>query len=337
MRVLVTGGAGYVGSHVLRDLMEAGHEPVVVDDLSKGHREAVPGDVPFMQTGLGDTERLSHVFREYRPQAVMHFAGFTEVGESVRHPGRFFRNNLGHGLNLLDCMLENGVEMMVFSSSAAVYGEPETTPISEEHPKAPTNPYGESKLFFEAILRRYGQAHGIRSISLRYFNAAGAHPSGQIGEDHAPETHLIPLILQVALGQREQLSIFGTDYPTADGTCVRDYVHVCDLSAAHLLAVNSLAAGAPSDAFNLGNGQGFSVRQVIATAAEVVGRPIPARVAARRPGDPAVLVASADRAKQVLGWQPRYPDLHSIVTSAWQWHKTHPGGYDVRGFHPPSS
>ncbi|MGI6081795.1 MAG: UDP-glucose 4-epimerase GalE [Limnochordia bacterium] len=327
MRILVTGGAGYVGSHVVWDLVAAGHEPVVLDDLSRGHAPAVPSAVSLLQVDLADKEALGSVFERFQPQAVMHFAGSSLVGESMRHPELYFRNNLSNGLNLLACMVEHRVDKIVFSSSAAVYGEPETVPITEEHRKAPTSPYGESKLFFESILRRFEDAYGVRSVSLRYFNAAGAHPSGQIGEDHDPETHLIPIILQTALGKREELSIFGTDYPTEDGTCVRDYVHVCDLSAAHILALRFLDDGAGSDVFNLGNGQGFSVQQILSVAEKVVGKPIPTRRADRRPGDPAVLVASAQKAMDVLGWRPLYTDILQIVESAWNWHTNHPDGY----------
>ncbi|MGI6609577.1 MAG: UDP-glucose 4-epimerase GalE [Limnochordia bacterium] len=330
MRILVTGGAGYVGSHVVRDLMAAGHEPVVLDNLSKGHLEAVPPGVSLVKADLADKETLSEVFRRYQPQAVMHFAGSSLVGESMREPELYFRNNLSNGLQLLACMVQHDVDKMVFSSSAAVYGEPETVPITEEHPKRPTNPYGESKLFFEAMLARFEKAYGLRSICLRYFNAAGAHPSGEIGEDHTPETHLIPIILQTALGKREELAIFGTDYPTDDGTCVRDYVHVCDLSAAHLLALQALATGAPSNAFNLGNGQGFSVREILSVAETVVGRPIATRIAERRPGDPAILVASAEKAQQELGWRPSRADIRDIVESAWSWHMGHPEGYGLQ-------
>lgn len=331
MRVLVTGGAGYVGSHVVRDLVAAGYEPVVLDNLTKGHAEAVPEGVPLVKVDLADENGLHEAFEAYRPQAVLHFAGSIEVGESVRRPGAYFRNNLSNGVQLLDCMVKHGVDKIVFSSTAAVYGEPKRVPIPEEHPKNPTNPYGESKLFFEAVLARYEKAHGVRSMCLRYFNASGAHPSGEIGEDHHPETHLIPIVLQRAMGLRDQLAIFGTDYPTPDGTCVRDYVHVCDLSQAHLLALQTLADGASSDVFNLGNGQGFSVREVIQAAERVVGKAIPAAEADRRPGDPAVLVASADKARGILGWKPRYANLQEIIASAWLWHKKHPDGYASRG------
>lgn len=327
MRVLVTGGAGYVGSHTVRALLEAGHQPAVVDNLSKGHRGAVPEGVPFYEGDLADRDGLRRIFEAFGPEAVMHFAGSTQVGESVEHPGLYFRNNVLGGLNLLDVMVEKGVDRIVFSSTAAVYGEPHEVPIPEDHPKAPTNPYGESKLFFEAILARYDIAHGIRSMALRYFNAAGAHPSGEIGEDHTPESHLIPIILQVALGQREQVTVFGTDYPTDDGTCVRDYVHVSDLAQAHILALQALAEGAESNAFNLGNGRGFSVQQVIDMVEQVVGKPIKRVDGERRPGDPAVLVASSERARKLLGWKPQYPELHQIIESAWRWHSNHPNGY----------
>lgn len=327
MRVLVTGGAGYVGSHTVWELIEAGHEPAVFDDLSKGHRAAVPEGVPLFVGSLADADALDDAFQSFRPDAVMHFAGSTQVGESVTNPGLYFRNNIGGGLNLLDAMVRAGVKSIVFSSTAAVYGEPSKVPIPEDHPKAPTNPYGESKLYFEAILKRYEIAHGIRSTALRYFNAAGAHPSGRIGEDHTPETHLIPIVLQVALGQRDQVTVFGNDYPTDDGTCVRDYVHVCDLASAHILALEAMADGAPSDAYNLGNGKGFSVKQVIDVAEKVVGKPIARTEGTRRAGDPAVLVASSDKARTQLGWRPAYPDLETIIETAWRWHSNHPNGY----------
>lgn len=327
MRVIVTGGAGYVGSHTVRALLDAGYQPAVFDNLSKGHRQAVPSEVPVYEGDLADKGTIKKAFASFRPEAVMHFAGSTQVGESVANPGLYFRNNIASPLNLLDAMVEHKVDRLVFSSTAAVYGEPSEIPIPEDHPKVPTNPYGESKLFFESILHRYEVAFGIRSMALRYFNAAGAHPSGEIGEDHTPETHLIPIILQVALGQREQVTVFGTDYATDDGTCVRDYVHVCDLAAAHILAVDALASGAESNAFNLGNGKGFSVQQVIDEVERVVGKPVRRVTGERRPGDPAVLVASSEKARRVLGWQPSYPDLASIIETAWQWHSRHPEGY----------
>lgn len=327
MRVFVTGGAGYVGSHTVAALLDAGYEVAVVDNLSKGHRAAVPEGVPFLNIDLGDAAAVKEAMESLKPQAVMHFAGSTQVGESVTNPGLYFRNNILSGLNLLDAMVSLGVGLFVFSSTAAVYGEPKEVPIPEEHPKEPTNPYGESKLFFEKILRRYDVAHGLRSISLRYFNAAGAHPDGKLGEDHNPETHLIPIVLQVPLGRRAHVTIFGDDYPTEDGTCIRDYVHVCDLASAHILALQALQNGAASTAYNLGNGRGFSVRQVVEVAETVVGRPIPTVMGERRPGDPAVLVASSDKARRELGWEPKYPDLHTIIESAWRWHKAHPDGY----------
>lgn len=327
MRVLVTGGAGYVGSHTVHHLVEAGYSPIVFDDLSYGHRASVPDDVPFFKGTLHDRKIVDDVMRTFRPEAVFHFAGSTQVGESVEQPGLYYRNNVVTGLNLLDAMVEHGIQHIVFSSTAAVYGEPQQIPIPEDHPKQPSNPYGETKLFFENILHRYEQAHGIRSVSLRYFNAAGAHPDGTIGEDHTPETHLIPLVLQVALQQQPEITIFGDDYDTPDGTCIRDYVHVCDLAQAHRLALQSLQAGEASDVYNLGNGNGFSVREVIEEAEAVVGQPIPYRTGARRPGDPAVLVASSQKAKEQLGWKPQYPELRTMIQSAWDWHRTHPNGY----------
>jgi UDP-glucose 4-epimerase len=328
MRVVVTGGAGYIGSHVVRDLIQAGYEPIIIDDLSKGHKPSIPEGICFHSFDIKDTDKVYETFNKYRPQAVMHFAGSTEVGESVKKPGQYFRNNILSGINLLDAMAEFKVESIVFSSTAAVYGEPEQTPITEEHPKVPTNPYGESKLFFEHILARYKTAYGIRSTCLRYFNAAGAHHSEEIGEDHNPESHLIPIILQTALGLRDEVAIFGTDYPTADGTCIRDYIHVEDLSSAHILALKALLEGAMGSVYNLGNGQGFSVREVINTAQEVVGKSIPHKVAGRRIGDPAVLVASSDKIKRELDWKPKYSDLKIIIETAWNWHKNHPRGYE---------
>ncbi|MCK9223352.1 MAG: UDP-glucose 4-epimerase GalE [Limnochordia bacterium] len=325
MRILVTGGAGYVGSHTARHLQEAGHFIVTYDNLYKGHEKAVTGT--FIKGDLADQEHLSNVFRKYRFDAVMHFAAHSLVGESVKSPDKYFRNNILGGLNLLDMMAIHEVKYLVFSSTAAVYGEPKEVPIPEDHPTIPTSPYGESKLFFEKILRRYDQAYGIKSIALRYFNAAGADPTGHIGEDHSPETHLIPIILQVALGQRPELSIFGNDYPTPDGTCIRDYVHVMDLADAHLLALNALAAGSPTTTYNLGNGKGFSVMEVLKTTERVVGRTIPYKFTPRRAGDPAVLVASSDKIMSTLGWKRKYPRLETIIEHAWKWHKQHPHGF----------
>jgi len=327
MNILVTGGAGYVGSHVVEELLKTGkHEVVVLDNLQKGHRASVQGGI-FVQGDLADMGLLHNLFKEYAIEAVVHMAADSLVGESVERPDKYFHNNITNGLNLLNAMVHNDARYIVFSSTAAVYGEPVETPITEDHPQVPTNPYGESKLFFEKIMARYDAAYGLRHISLRYFNAAGASPSGAIGEDHRPETHLIPIVLQVALGQREKITIFGTDYDTPDGTCVRDYVHVTDLATAHLLALDALEGKAASTAYNLGNGQGFSVREVIDMVEKVVGKSLPRAEGARRPGDPAVLVASSQRIMEELGWQPCYHDLETIVRTAWNWHKGHPQGF----------
>lgn len=325
MTILVTGGAGYIGSHTVRALQTKGYDVIVVDNLSKGHRQAV--QVPLYIGDLSDRTFLESVFAENQIDAVIHFAALSLVGESVIRPDLYFGSNITNALSLLDVMRKYGVSQIVFSSTAAVYGEPMEVPIPESHPKQPTNPYGESKLFIEMILQRYAEAFGIRYIALRYFNAAGADPKGDIGEDHRPETHLIPLVLQAVLGQRDRLQIFGTDYPTPDGTCLRDYIHVNDLSDAHVLALEALADGASSTAYNLGNGRGFSVRQVIETAEKVTGRLVPVDEGPRRPGDPAVLVASSDRAVQELGWQPRFADLETIIATAWNWHKNNPNGF----------
>ena len=328
MNILVTGGAGYVGSHVVEELLKTGkHRVVIFDNLQKGHPEAVLGG-EFVQGDLADKDFLDGIFEKHAIEAVVHLAADSLVGESVEQPDKYFHNNLVNGLNLLNAMVRHDARYIVFSSTAAVYGEPIRTPIDEDHPHVPTNPYGESKLFFEKIMARYDHAYGLRHISLRYFNAAGASPSGVIGEDHRPESHLIPIILQVALGQREHVTIFGTDYDTPDGTCVRDYVHVTDLALAHLLALDALADGEASTAYNLGNGEGFSVREVIDMVEKVVARPLPWVEGARRAGDPAVLVASSQRIMEELGWQPKYHDLETIVQTAWDWHKQHPQGFD---------
>ena len=304
VNILVTGGAGYVGSHVVEELLKTKkHNIVVLDNLQKGHRNAVVGG-EFIEGDLADVDLLDKVFAEHSIDAVVHLAADSLVGESVAHPDKYFRNNVTNGLNLLDAMVRHGARYMVFSSTAAVYGEPIETPIREDHPQQPTNPYGESKLFFEKIMARYDGAYGLRYMSLRYFNAAGASPSGAIGEDHRPETHLIPIVIQAALGQRESVTIFGTDYDTPDGTCIRDYIHVTDLAAAHVLALDALAEGADSNVYNLGNGAGFSVREVIDMVEKVVGRPINRVEGDRRPGDPAVLVASSQRIMAELGWEP---------------------------------
>lgn len=326
MKVLVVGGAGYIGSHVTLQLQRCGHTPVVLDNLRKGHRQAV-ADAEFIHGDLQDVQLLEDLFAEERFDAVMHFAANSLVGESVEKPAAYFRNNVANGLNLLDAMRRHGVRNLVFSSTAAVYGEPQEIPIPEDHPKKPTNPYGESKLMVETILNRYSQAYGLRYTSLRYFNAAGADPSGEIGEDHAPETHLIPIVLQVALGKRDHVAIYGTDYDTPDGTCIRDYIHVNDLADAHILAVEALAEGGPCGVYNLGNGQGFSVREVIDTAEKVVGTTIKRVEAKRRAGDPARLVASSERITKELGWKPKMADLGEIIATAWRWHSSHPNGF----------
>ena len=323
MKILVVGGAGYIGSVTVERLKAAGHEPVVFDNLLKGHREAVPADVPFYEGDMGSKADLDKVFGEQRIDAVMHFAALSLVGESVDHPAKYFANNVSNGLVLLDTMLAHGIKKFVFSSTAAVYGEPENWPIEEDFPHNPTNPYGESKLAYEKALKWYEKAYGLRYATLRYFNACGA--TGGCGEDHHPETHLIPLILQVAQGKRPHIGIFGDDYPTPDGTCVRDYIHVVDLADAHVKALSILDER--SGTFNLGNGTGFSVKQVIEAARKVTGHAIPAQVLPRRAGDPAVLVASSARIREQLGWDPQHPGIETIIADAWAWHQAHPDGY----------
>lgn len=326
MKVLVTGGAGYIGSHTVQELMKSA-SVVVYDNLSKGHRESVPEGVAFVQGDIRDKELLAGVFRQYGIEAVVHFAADSLVGESMQQPSKYYHNNVAATLELLDTMTECGVKKIVFSSTAAVYGEPDTWPITEDMATAPTNVYGRTKLVIEGMLADFAMAYGLRYVSLRYFNAAGALVGGVIGEDHAPETHLIPLILQTALGKRDTISVFGTDYETADGTCVRDYIHVTDLAAAHVLALKHLAAGGDCRVYNLGSETGFSVRQVIDRAKAVTGIEFPVREAARRAGDPAVLVASAAKIRRELGWKPLHSDLSSILRSAWLWHQGHPAGY----------
>ena len=324
MRILVSGGAGYIGSIVSAELLRAGHQMVVYDNLSHGHRRAVPQGAEVIIGEVGEREALDRAFQQHRPEAVMHFAALIEAGESMRFPERYFRNNTASTLTLLECMLQHGCRRLVFSSTAALYGNPERTPIEENARLAPTNAYGESKLLVERMLTWFHRIHGLRYASLRYFNAAGG--AGELGEDHQPESHLIPLVLQVALGKRPGIAIYGTDYPTPDGTCVRDYIHVLDLASAHVLALDALAAR-DQLIYNLGNGRGFSVRQVVEMARKVTGHAIPAENAPRRPGDPAVLVASSEKIRRELGWQPRYPELEQIVASAWEWQKKHPKGY----------
>ncbi len=329
MRLLVTGGAGYVGSVVTAQLLSAGHAVVVFDSLHRGHRAALPANIELIAADLNDCSALESALQKHRFDAVLHFAALIEAGESMQVPERYFRNNSANTLNLLQAMLAHGVKRLVFSSTAALYGNPERVPIDEDSPLRPTNAYGESKLLVEQMLAWFHRVHGLRYASLRYFNAAGA--AGELGEDHRPETHLIPLVLQVALGQREKISVFGADYPTPDGTCVRDYIHVADLASAHLLALEALGTvhGGQPLIYNLGNGRGFSVREVIAAARRVTGHAIPHEDAPRRPGDPAVLVASSEKIRSELGWQPQHPELEAIIASAWEWKRRHPHGYPV--------
>lgn len=326
MNILVTGGAGYIGSQVVLDLARNGHKPIVYDNLSKGHREAVKAGF-LVEGDLCDSALIKKVLIEEKIEAVIHLAAYSLVGESVQDPEKYFRNNIGNGMILLNAMRDCNVKYIVLSSTAAVYGEPEQTPITEDHPKNPTNPYGFSKLTLEGILDAYDRAYGLRYISLRYFNAAGADPEGEIGEDHNPESHLIPIVLQTALGIRPNIQLFGNDYPTPDGTCIRDYIHVADLSQAHLLALQFLIQGGSSRCYNLGIGAGYSNLQVIEKAKKVTGKPINVIQAPRRPGDPAVLVASSDRIKRELGWAPKYSGLEEIIETAWKWIRNHPNGY----------
>jgi UDP-glucose 4-epimerase len=324
MRVLVVGGAGYIGSVVADRLVRDGHQVTVLDNLCMGWRESVPAEAEFVQADMGDATTLAPLFESRHFDAVMHFAAFIEAGESVKHPELYFENNASRTLTLLETMLKYGVQRLVFSSTAAVYGEPQQVPIVEDHPLFPTNAYGESKLIVERMLGWLNSAHGLRYASLRYFNAAGA--TGDRGEAHRTESHLIPLILQVPLGQRPSIAIFGSDYPTIDGSCVRDFIHVDDLASAHLLALRGLEQH-PRLVFNLGSGTGFTVRQVIDLARKVTGHPIPVEERPRRSGDPAVLIASSEHIRKMLGWNPQASDIESIVHSAWEWHKSHPHGY----------
>ena len=324
MRVLVTGGAGYIGSVVADHLLRAGHTVTVLDNLIMGWREAVPAAAEFVHADTGDEAALDSLFSSHQFDAVMHFAALIEAGESVKVPEQYFDNNSLRTLTLLRAMLRHRVMRFVFSSTAAVYGEPQIVPIPEDHPLAPTNAYGESKLIVEQMLAWFHRAHGFRYASLRYFNAAGATPAR--GEAHRSESHLIPLILQVPLGQREFISIFGSDYPTKDGTCVRDFIHIDDLASAHVLALQGLETNATL-LCNLGSGSGFTVREIIDIARQVTGHPIPAREMSRRTGDPAVLIASSEKAQRLLGWKPQNSNVESIVQSAWEWHWSHPHGY----------
>jgi len=326
MAILVTGGLGYVGSHAVKQLVDRGEQVVSLDNLVYGHKEAACGS-EIVIGDIGDNDLLRRVFREHKIDSVMHFAAFAAVGESVENPQKYYLNNISSSLAMLEVMLEFDCKMMIFSSSAATFGEPSIVPIPEDHPKSPTNPYGRSKLMLEEILKEYERAYGLRSVSLRYFNAAGADPSGAIGEDHTPEHHIIPIVLQVALGKREKVIVFGNDWPTRDGTCIRDYIHVTDLAQAHLLALDALRKGNPTTAYNLGNGNGYSVMEVIQVAEEVSGLKVNFEPAPRRAGDPAVLVASSEKISRELGWKPEFPELKTIIRTAWDWHKSHPNGY----------
>ena len=335
MNVLVTGGAGYIGSHTCVELLEQGMDVVVVDNLVNSSAEAgkrveqITGrPLKFYQMDVRDRAGLDRIFTEQKIDCVIHFAGLKAVGESVQMPLEYYDNNLGGTRTMLQSMIEHGVKYIVFSSTAATYGEPERVPILETDPTHPTNCYGETKLSMERMFYWASVAHGIHFVALRYFNACGAHMSGKIGEAHNPETHLIPIVLQVPNGQRDHVSIFGDDYSTRDGTCVRDYIHVTDLASAHILAAEYLMNGGENNVFNLGNGVGFTVKEIIDTAEKVVGKPIKCEMAARRAGDPAQLVASSEKAKTVLGWKPKYDDIETIIGSAWNWHKEHPHGYE---------
>ncbi len=327
MTILVLGGAGYIGSHTVKALCDEGTGVVVADNLVTGYEKAVDPRARFYKGDISDMEFLDGLFAKEKIDAVIHFAAFSLVGESVTNPLKYYTNNLCGTKVLLESMVKNGVDRIVFSSTAATYGEPERVPIMESDRTEPANPYGETKLAMEKMFKWTANAYGLRYVSLRYFNACGADAGGKIGEAHNPESHLIPLILQVPNGKREHVSIFGTDYPTPDGTCIRDYIHVTDLAQAHILAVKYLMNGGKSDIFNLGNGVGFSVRDVIDTARKVTGHPIPAVETHRRAGDPAQLIASSAKAKEILGWKPCHDSLEEIIASAWNWHKNHPNGY----------
>lgn len=326
MNVLVTGGAGYIGSHTVRMLNKMDKNVIVYDNLVKGHEEAIKGN-EFVKGDIFDSELLKYTFEKYNIESVVHFAAYSLVGESMEKPREYYHNNVGGTLNLLNTMMDCNVKKLVFSSTAAVYGEPERVPITEDVLKNPTNVYGRTKLIMENVMADYSRAYGLKYIALRYFNACGADIVGDIGEDHNPESHLIPLVLEAALGKRDSIKIFGDDYPTSDGTCVRDYVHVNDLASAHILALESLYEGADSDVFNLGNGNGFSVKEIINAAEEATGIIIKSEITLRRDGDPASLIASSDKIKKVLRWNPEYLDVKKIIETAWLWHKGHPMGY----------
>lgn len=327
MSILVTGGAGYIGSHTVYKLIEEGRDVVIIDNLETGHMEAINPKAKFYKGDIRDKEFLNKVFSSENIEAVIHFAANSLVGESMKNPLKYYDNNVYGTKVLLESMLNNGINKIVFSSTAATYGEPEKLPIEETDKTEPSNTYGETKLAMEKMFKWTSKAHNLKYVSLRYFNACGAHYSGNIGEAHNPETHLIPIVLQVPNGQREHVNIFGEDYNTKDGTCVRDYIHVTDLAQAHILAVDYLLNGGESNIFNLGNGKGFTVKEVIEVARKVTGNSIPAVVSPRRDGDPAQLIASSKKAKEILGWKPEHDSLEEIIQSAWNWHKKHPNGY----------
>ena len=324
--ILVVGGAGYIGSHMCKALAGRGYQPVVLDNLIYGHREAVKWG-PLFEGEMADGRLFKTITQKHRIAAVMHFAAFAYVGESVTEPEKYYRNNVADTITLLESMRAAGVEKFIFSSTCATYGEPRQVPMDEAHTQNPINPYGRTKFMVEQILNDYRRGYGFNSVALRYFNAAGADPDGELGEDHDPETHLIPLVLQTAMGRRPAIQIFGDDYPTADGTCIRDYIHIQDLAQAHLLALEALLDGDAGGAFNLGNGGGYSVKQVVETTRAVTGKEIPATIAPRRAGDPAALVGSSAKVREKWGWQPEFPDLEAIISTAWNWHRRHPDGY----------
>ena len=328
MSILVLGGAGYIGSHTVYELIDRGEDVVVVDNLQTGFKAAVHPKARFYEGDIRDKAFLDDLFTKEKIDGVIHFAANSQVGESMKVPLKYYDNNLYGTMVLLESMVEHGIDKIVFSSTAATYGEPERIPILESDRTEPTNTYGETKLSMEKMMKWVDMANGINYVALRYFNACGAHISGKIGEAHNPETHLIPLVLQVPLGKRPYISIFGNDYDTKDGTCVRDYIHVTDLAQAHILALKYLAEGNDSDVFNLGNGIGFTVNEIIESARKVTGLDIPAKYEARRAGDPSKLIASSEKAKTVLGWKPEYPDVEKIIETAWKWHKSHPNGYE---------
>ncbi len=328
MAILVCGGAGYIGSHAVHALVEKGEQVVIVDNLQTGHRGALNPAAKFYEGDIRDAALLDKIFTENKIEAVIHFAANSLVGESMEKPLLYFNNNVYGMQVLLEAMVRHGVDKIVFSSTAATYGEPKRVPIHEDDETCPTNTYGETKLTMEKMMKWVSRANGVRYVSLRYFNAAGALPDGSIGEDHKTETHLIPLILQVPTGRRDHITVFGDDYPTPDGTCLRDYIHVVDLADAHVLALEYLRKGGASDIFNLGNGQGFSVKEMIAAAEKATGRSIKVEIGARRAGDPAQLIASSEKARSVLGWKPQFTDVEQVIGTAWKWHESHPHGYE---------